>query len=127
MRMSDWSSDVCSSDLHEIVYATANGLLGSFDINRGDPQNGWDTDQFPNDAAEAALALYHVMNAGGFTTGGFNFDAKIRRQSIDPVALFHAPVGGIDRTSVGEGTSVSVRVDPGGGRIINKKNNEKKK
>src|SRR3546814_8768877 len=57
---------------HEIVYATANGLLGSFDINRGDPQNGWDTDQFPNDAAEAALALYHVMNAGGFTTGGFN-------------------------------------------------------
>src|SRR3546814_1042122 len=87
MRMSDWSSDVCSSDLHEIVYATANGLLGSFDINRGDPQNGWDTDQFPNDAAEAALALYHVMNAGGFTTGGFNFDAKIRRQSIDPVDL----------------------------------------
>src|SRR3546814_12764940 len=69
---------------HEIVYATANGLLGSFDINRGDPQNGWDTDQFPNDAAEAALALYNVMNAGGFTPGGFNFAAKTRSQSIDP-------------------------------------------
>src|SRR3546814_10375598 len=105
MRMSDWSSDVCSSDLHEIVYATANGLLGSFDINRGDPQTGWDTDQFPNDAAEAALALYHVTNAGGFTTGGFNFDATIRRQTIDPVNLFHAHVGGMDTLSPEEHTS----------------------
>lgn len=86
---------------HEIVYAIANGLMGSFDINRGDPQNGWDTDQFPNDPAEAALALYHILNAGGFTTGGFNFDAKIRRQSVDPEDLFYAHIGGMDTLARG--------------------------
>ncbi|MEO3434282.1 xylose isomerase [Inquilinus sp. CAU 1745] len=86
---------------HEIVYAIANDLMGSFDINRGDPQNGWDTDQFPNDPAEAALALYHILNAGGFTTGGFNFDAKIRRQSIDPEDLFYAHIGGMDTLARG--------------------------
>ncbi|HET8728944.1 MAG TPA: xylose isomerase [Alphaproteobacteria bacterium] len=86
---------------HEVCYAIANDLFGSFDINRGDPQNGWDTDQFPNDPAEAALAIYHIMNAGGFTTGGFNFDAKIRRQSINPVDLFHAHIGGIDTLARG--------------------------
>src|SRR3546814_18300482 len=79
---------------HEIVYATANGLLGSFEINRGDPQNGWDTDQVPNDAAEAALARYPVMNDGGFTTGGYNFEAKIRRHPNAPVDIFPEPVWG---------------------------------
>ncbi|MEE8271359.1 MAG: xylose isomerase [Alphaproteobacteria bacterium] len=86
---------------HEIAYAIANDLLGSFDINRGDPQNGWDTDQFPNDVKEAAMALYHILNAGGFTTGGFNFDAKVRRQSIDPADLFHAHIGGMDTLARG--------------------------
>lgn len=86
---------------HEICYAIANDLFGSFDINRGDPQNGWDTDQFPNDPKEAALALYHVLRAGGFTTGGFNFDAKVRRQSIDPDDLFHAHIGGMDTLARG--------------------------
>ncbi len=81
---------------HEIVYAIANGLLGSFDLNRGDPQNGWDTDQFPNDPAEAAMALYHILRAGGLTSGGFNFDAKVRRQSIDAEDLFYAHIGGAD-------------------------------
>ncbi|NNG02616.1 MAG: xylose isomerase [Inquilinus sp.] len=81
---------------HEIAYAIANDLLGSVDINRGDPQNGWDTDQFPNDVSEAALALYRIVDAGGLATGGFNFDAKIRRQSIDPADLFHAHIGGMD-------------------------------
>jgi len=81
---------------HEIAYAAANGLLGSVDVNRGDPQLGWDTDQFPNHAADLVVALYTILRAGGFTTGGFNFDAKLRRQSIDPADLFHAHVGGID-------------------------------
>ncbi len=81
---------------HEIAYAIANDLLGCCDINRGDPQNGWDTDQFPNDVAEATAVLTRIVSAGGFTTGGFNFDAKLRRQSIDPEDLFHAHIGGMD-------------------------------
>jgi xylose isomerase len=81
---------------HELAYATANDLLGSVDINRGDPQLGWDTDQFPNSADEVTLALYTILQAGGLGTGGFNFDAKLRRQSVDPADLFHAHIGGID-------------------------------
>jgi xylose isomerase len=81
---------------HEIAYAIAHGIFGSIDINRGDHQNGWDTDQFPNNVPEVALALYLVLGSGGFTTGGLNFDAKLRRQSIDPVDLFHAHIGGMD-------------------------------
>jgi xylose isomerase len=65
-------------------------------MNRGDAQSGWDTDQFPNSLAETALALYYVFRAGGFTTGGLNFDAKVRRQSIDPDDLVHAHVGAMD-------------------------------
>ena len=81
---------------HEIAYAIANDLLGSVDINRGDVLLGWDTDQFPNDPIELALVLRRIFAAGGLQTGGFNFDAKVRRQSIDPVDLVHAHVGGID-------------------------------
>jgi xylose isomerase len=81
---------------HEIAYATANGVFGSIDANRGDYQNGWDTDQFPNSVDELALALYEIIRAGGFSTGGFNFDAKLRRQSLDRVDLFHGHIGGID-------------------------------
>jgi xylose isomerase len=81
---------------HELAYAAANGILGSVDINRGDPQSGWDTDQFPNDVRAVALALYVILKAGGLTTGGLNFDAKIRRQSIDPEDLFYAHIGGMD-------------------------------
>jgi xylose isomerase len=65
-------------------------------MNRGDPQNGWDTDQFPNNVPEMTLALYHLLKGGGFTTGGFNFDAKVRRQSMDGEDLFHAHIGGVD-------------------------------
>jgi xylose isomerase len=86
---------------HELAYAAANDLLGSVDVNRGDPQNGWDTDQFPNSAEEATLALYVILRAGGFTTGGCNFDAKLRRQSIAPDDLLHAHVGGIDTLARG--------------------------
>jgi xylose isomerase len=81
---------------HEVAYACANGLFGSIDMNRGDILLGWDTDQFPSDAGEMALVLRHIIAAGGFTTGGFNFDAKVRRQSIDLADLFHAHIGGMD-------------------------------
>jgi xylose isomerase len=86
---------------HELAYAIACDLFGSVDINRGDPQLGWDTDQFPNSADDAALALYTILQGGGLTTGGFNFDAKLRRQSLDPLDLFHAHVGGVDTLARG--------------------------
>ena len=81
---------------HEIATAAALGILGSLDMNRGDPQLGWDTDQFPNNVTETAVAIYHVLQAGGLGTGGMNFDSKVRRQSIDPVDLFHGHIGGMD-------------------------------
>ena len=81
---------------HEVAYACASGLFGSIDMNRGDLLLGWDADQFPNDLGEMALVLRHILGAGGFKTGGFNFDAKVRRQSIDLAALFHAHIGGMD-------------------------------
>ena len=68
---------------HEIAMAKALGIFGSIDMNRGDEQSGWDTDQFPNNLPQMALALYHILKGGGFTSGGLNFDAKVRRQSID--------------------------------------------
>ncbi|MDE1918521.1 MAG: xylose isomerase [Sphingomonadales bacterium] len=81
---------------HEIAMAGALGIFGSIDANRGDHQNGWDTDQFPNSVEELTLALIEIQRAGGFTTGGFNFDAKVRRQSVDAVDLFHGHIGGVD-------------------------------
>jgi len=81
---------------HEVAYAVANGIFGSIDANRGDPQNGWDTDQFPNSVDELSLVLHEILIGGGFTTGGFNFDTKLRRQSIDRTDLFHGHIGGID-------------------------------
>ncbi|SEQ26483.1 xylose isomerase [Basfia succiniciproducens] len=81
---------------HEIATAAALDILGSIDANRGDPQLGWDTDQFPNSVEENTLAIYEILKAGGLTAGGFNFDAKIRRQSIDPYDLFHGHIGAID-------------------------------
>ena len=81
---------------HEISLAAALGILGSVDANRNDYQSGWDTDQFPNNVPEMTLALHAILKAGGLTTGGFNFDAKVRRQSIDPVDLIHGHVGGMD-------------------------------
>ena len=81
---------------HEVAFAVANGILGSIDANRGDPQNGWDTDQFPNSVEDLALPLYEILRAGGIAPGGFNFDAKLRRQSTDRTDLFHAHIGGLD-------------------------------
>jgi xylose isomerase len=81
---------------HEVATAIAHDVFGSIDINRGDYQNGWDTDQFPNSVDELSLAMYEILRNGGFTTGGFNFDTKLRRQSLDRNDLFHAHIGGID-------------------------------
>ena len=81
---------------HEVAYAVDNGIFGSIDANRGDPQNGWDTDQFPNSVEEMSLAMYEIMRSGGFAKGGFNFDTKLRRQSMARDDLFHAHIGGAD-------------------------------
>ena len=81
---------------HEIAMANALGIFGSIDANRGDHQNGWDTDQFPNSVEEMTLAMIEIIRAGGFTTGGFNFDAKVRRQSVDAEDLLHGHIGGVD-------------------------------
>ncbi|HEY2629276.1 MAG TPA: xylose isomerase, partial [Usitatibacter sp.] len=81
---------------HEIAMAQALGIFGSLDMNRGDEQLGWDTDQFPNNLPQIALALYHVLRGGGFTSGGLNFDSKVRRQSIDPDDLVVAHASAMD-------------------------------
>lgn len=81
---------------HELEYAAINGLLGSVDANRGDLLLGWDTDQFPLDLYDTTLAMYIILKHGGFTTGGLNFDAHVRRQSIEPVDLFYAHIGAMD-------------------------------
>ena len=81
---------------HEIAYAISNNALGSLDINRGDTLLGWDTDQFPNNVLELIIPFYFIFSNGGIGKGGLNFDAKIRRQSIDPEDLFYAHIGGMD-------------------------------
>jgi xylose isomerase len=84
---------------HEVATAIAHGVLGSIDANRGDPQNGWDTDQFPNSVEEMTLVLYEILRAGGLGTGGFNFDTKLRRQSVAREDLFHGHIGAADTLS----------------------------
>ncbi|HKO92268.1 MAG TPA: xylose isomerase [Polyangiaceae bacterium] len=86
---------------HEVAYALGADIFGSLDMNRGDSLLGWDTDQFPNDVAEIAIVLYTLIKGGGFTSGGMNFDAKLRRPSIDAEDLFHAHIGGLDTLARG--------------------------
>ncbi len=81
---------------HELQMCSDAGLLGSIDANRGDPQNGWDTDQFPVDLYDAVQAMLVVLADGGFRSGGLNFDAKVRRESVDPGDLFIGHIGGMD-------------------------------
>lgn len=81
---------------HEIATAVSLGILGSIDMNRNDYQSGWDTDQFPNNVPEMALAYHEILKGGGLKTGGTNFDAKLRRQSIDPRDLLIGHAGGMD-------------------------------
>ena len=75
---------------------TDAGLLGSVDANRGDPQNGWDTDQFPADIYDAVHGMMVILEDGGFSAGGLNFDAKVRRESVDMEDIFHGHIGGMD-------------------------------
>jgi xylose isomerase len=81
---------------HEVAVAAAAGIFGSMDANAGDDRLGWDVDRFPTSVEQMTLVLHEVLRAGGFTTGGFNFDAKLRRQSTDREDLFHAHVGAMD-------------------------------
>jgi xylose isomerase len=81
---------------HELQMCADAGMLGSIDANRGNPQNGWDTDQFPTDLYDTVHAMLVVLGDGGFRTGGLNFDAKVRRESTDPSDLFIAHIGGMD-------------------------------
>lgn len=82
---------------HELQVAADQGMLGSIDANRGDAQNGWDTDQFPNNINELTECMMIILEAGGFQGGGINFDAKLRRNSTDPEDLFYAHIGGMDQ------------------------------
>lgn len=98
---------------HELAMASALGIFGSIDMNRNDYQSGWDTDQFPNNVPEVALAYYEVIKAGGFTTGGTNFDAKLRRQSLDPVDLIAAHAGAMDVCARGFKAAAAMLEDGG--------------
>lgn len=86
---------------HELRLARINDMFGSIDANKGDLLLGWDTDQFPTDVYDATLAMYETLMAGGFTTGGLNFDAKVRRASTDTLDLFYAYIGGMDTFAKG--------------------------
>ncbi|MXQ07133.1 xylose isomerase [Alphaproteobacteria bacterium GH1-50] len=96
---------------HELAMAASLGIFGSIDMNRNDYQSGWDTDQFPNNLPEVALAYYEVIKAGGFTTGGTNFDAKLRRQSLDPVDLILAHAGAFDVCARGYKAAAAMLAD----------------
>ncbi|WP_323767162.1 xylose isomerase [Antarctobacter sp.] len=98
---------------HELALAASEGMLGSIDMNRNDYQSGWDTDQFPNNVPEVALAYYHVLKMGGFTTGGTNFDAKLRRQSLDAEDLIAAHIGGMDVCARGLKAAAAMLEDGG--------------
>jgi xylose isomerase len=97
--------------LHELVYAASQGLLGSVDANRGDPLLGWDTDQFPTDIYLTTQCMLAILDQGGLTPGGLNFDAKVRRESFEPVDLFHAHVGGMDAFAWGLKIAARIRAD----------------
>ena len=86
---------------HELRVARINGVLGSIDANQGDLLLGWDTDEFPTDLYATTLAMYEILQGGGFTTGGVNFDAKVRRTSFEPVDLFYAHIAGMDSFAIG--------------------------
>ncbi|HZT80596.1 MAG TPA: xylose isomerase [Gemmataceae bacterium] len=97
--------------MHELAYASANGLLGSIDANRGDLLLGWDTDQFPTDYYLTTQCMLVILGQGGLAPGGINFDAKVRRESFEPVDLFHAHIGGMDAFAVGLKLAAKIRAD----------------
>jgi xylose isomerase len=97
--------------MHELTYASSNGLLGSIDANRGDLLLGWDTDQFPTDLYLTAQCMLVILGQGGLAPGGVNFDAKVRRESFEPVDLFHAHIGGMDAFAHGLKIAAKIRGD----------------
>jgi xylose isomerase len=97
--------------LHELTVAAAAGKLGSIDANRGDELIGWDTDQFPTDIYLTTQILLVVLSMGGFKSGGLNFDAKVRRESFEPIDLFHAHIGGMDAFARGLKIASVIRKD----------------
>lgn len=96
---------------HELEYAACQGFLGSIDANYGDLLLGWDTDQFPTDIYLTTQIMYVLLKYGGFTTGGLNFDAKVRRESFEPIDLFHAHIGGMDAFARGLKIAAAMRKD----------------
>ncbi|MDB3963210.1 xylose isomerase [Paracoccaceae bacterium] len=98
---------------HELAVAAAEGMLGSIDMNRNDYQSGWDTDQFPNNVPEVVLAYYHVLKSGGFSTGGTNFDAKLRRQSLTAQDLLAGHIGAMDICARGLKAAAAMLEDGG--------------
>ena len=98
---------------HELAVAAAEGMLGSIDMNRNDYQSGWDTDQFPNNVPEVALAYYHILKSGGFSTGGTNFDAKLRRQSLKAEDLLAGHIGAMDICARGLKAAAAMLEDGG--------------
>ncbi|MEX0347246.1 MAG: xylose isomerase [Rhizobiaceae bacterium] len=103
---------------HELAVANALGIFGSIDMNRNDYQSGWDTDQFPNNVPEVALAYYEILKGGGFDTGGTNFDAKLRRQSIEPDDLLIAHIEGMDTCARGFKAAAAMLEDNKIGALI---------
>ncbi|MCI0685146.1 MAG: xylose isomerase [Gemmataceae bacterium] len=97
--------------MHELAYASMCGLLGSIDANRGDLLLGWDTDQFPTDYYLTTQCMLVILGQGGLAPGGVNFDAKVRRESFEPVDLFHAHIGGMDAFAVGLKLAAKIRQD----------------
>jgi xylose isomerase len=95
--------------MHELDYAGHQGALGSIDANTGDLLLGWDTDQFPTDYYLTAQCMLMILKHGGFSTGGVNFDAKVRRESFEPIDLFHAHVGGMDAFAKGLKIAAAIR------------------
>ncbi|HEY9508702.1 MAG TPA: xylose isomerase, partial [Verrucomicrobiae bacterium] len=96
---------------HELEVAGAAGALGSLDANTGDELLGWDTDQFPTNIYQTAYTMLSVLKYGGFSTGGVNFDAKVRRESFEPIDLFHAHIGGMDAYARGLKIAAAIRKD----------------
>ena len=103
---------------HELATAVDLGIFGSVDMNRGDMQCQWDTDQFPNSIAETALAMFTILQGGGFSTGGINFDAKVRRQSIDAADMFHGHIGAMDVCARGLLVAEKIMADGALARVL---------
>jgi xylose isomerase len=94
-----------------MTYAASYGMLGSIDANRGDELIGWDTDQFPTNLYTTTQMMLVILNAGGLGRGGLNFDAKVRRESFEPVDLFHAHIGGMDAFAQGLKIASAIKKD----------------